>query len=480
MSGHLAAALTRLDAQIQAMSPRLPPEAPTARMLRAIRATEAAVRPPELAALEALRTRLRDAVSAGIPPDPRDLKHAPWVLWRGEPPAIGFSGLLDMVVGQAARSSRTLRYLIEAWLRDFSLDARDITHAGEAIRRLLADSKDPRFEVWRAADRNVQLFDPYHGPAALAGMVFSGKQPVAEVLEAAGFADAARAISGYLRAVQSELLARLPTGLTAPGAGEILTRACVFLSQGDNLRFDDKRADVAHALCQPWLSPQGRAADPGVQQPIQDFLMTRIGNPQLRPGQWIGAEKEAALVRQWLARASLRVFFDLISDHAQASSDQGHKSQWKFREAFWSACLRKRLIDDAWLALGAKVHASARAKQDLGSAFGRLQGPGASGDQSVLLLRIGPLVFAEWSHNGPLRAWKAEQAPKLAAKSYTGAELKRPCLPFPDYRNGRTGNQDTSGLWHTGAANYVWQRRAALLLARHANVILQAPDWRPS
>jgi EH_Signature domain len=479
MSGHLATALTRLEAQIQAMSLHVPPEPPTARMLRTLRATQAAVRPPELAALEALRARLRDAISGGVPPDPKDLKRAPWILWRGEPAAIGFAGLLDMVVGQAARSSRTLRYLIEAWLRDFSPDSPGIAQAGEAIRRLLADSTDPRFDGWRAADRSFQLFDARHGPAALAGVLLSGSHPVVDMLEAAELADAARAISGYLRAVQSEVLTRLSAGLTGPGAGELLARACVFLSHGDGLRFDDKRADIAHALCQPWLTPQSRAADSGVQRPLQDFLMARIGNPQLRPGRWIGAEREAALVRQWLARASLRVFFDLISDHAHASPDQGHKSQWKYREAFWSACLRKRLIDDAWLALGAKVHASARAKQDLGSAFGRLQGPGASGDQSVLLLRIGPLVFAEWSHNGPLRAWKAEQAPKLAAKSYTGAELKRPCLPFPDYRSGRTGNQDTSGLWHTGAANYVWQRRAALLLARHANVILQAPDWRP-
>lgn len=473
MSGHLAAALMRLEAQIQAVSPHLPPEAQTARMLRAIRATEAAVRPPELAALEALRARLRDAVSGGVPPVPRDLKRTPWILWHGQPPAIGFSGLLDMVVGQAAQSSRTLRYLIEAWLRDFSPDAPNIVQAGEAIRRLLADSKDPRFEGWRAADGTFQLFDARHGPAALAAMVLSGKQPVAEVLEAGGFADAARAISGYLRAVQLELLARLPADLTGPRAGELLTRACAFLSHGDRLRFDDKRTDVAHALCQPWLASQGRAADPGVQRPIQDFLMARIGNPQLRPGRWIGAEKEAALVRQWLARTSLEVFFALIADHAL-------DSHWKYREAFWSACLRKNAIDDAWLALGAKVHASARARQGLGSAFGRLEGAGAAGDQSVLLLRIGPLVVAEWSHNGSLRAWRADQAPKLARTTYTRADLIRPCLPFPrDPYGNRTQDQGTSGLRHTAAASGGWQRRAALLLARHANVNLQALDWRP-
>jgi EH_Signature domain len=474
MSGHLAAALTRLEAQIHAVSPHLPPEAPTTRMLRGIRATGAAVRPPETAVLEALRARLHYTLSGGVPPDPKDLKRAPWILWHGEPPAIDFSGLLDMVVGQAARLSRTLRYLIEAWLRDFSPHATGIAQAGEAIRRLLADSKDPRFDGWRAADCNFQLFGAANGPAALAGVLLSGSQPAAEVLETTGFADPARAVSGYLRTVQSELLGVLPARLTAPGAGELLARACVFLSRGDGLRFDDKRAEVAHALCQPWLAPQSREADPGVQRSVQDFLTARIGNPQLQPGRWIGAEKEAALVRRWLARASLGVFFGLIADHAL-------DSQWKYREAFWSACLKKNAIDDAWLALGTKVHASARARQGLGSAFGRLEGAGAAGDQSVLLLRVGSLVVAEWSHNGSLRAWRADQAPKLARKTYTRSDLVRPCLPFPrDPYGSRTQDQGTSGLRHMGAATGGWQRRAALLLARHANVVLQPPDWYPS
>ena len=117
-----------------------------------------------------------------------------------------------------------------------------------------------------------------------------------------------------------------------------------------------------------------------LQRDVTEFLVAQIGNPQIRPGRWAGAEKESALIRRWLARASLKVFFDLIADHAL---DQ----HWKYREAFWSACLLKGAIDDAWLALGANVHASARARQDLGSAFGRLEGAGASGDQSVLLLR---------------------------------------------------------------------------------------------
>jgi len=244
----------------------------------------------------------------------------------------------------------------------------------------------------------------------------------------------------------------------------------VFLTNGKALRFDDSRAAIAAALCKPWFNA-ARTPDADLQRDVTEFLIAQIGNPQIKQGRWIGAEKESALIRRWLARASLKVFFQLIADYAL---DQ----HWKYREAFWSACLSKGVIDDAWLALGATVHASARARQDLGNAFGLLEASNA-GDQSVLLLRIGPLVIAEWSHNGSMRAWHSEEAPRFAQPKYGSGDLRRPCLPFPsDPIRGGLPDTATSGLRHAGSASGGWQRRAALLLARHANVRLQPMDWR--
>jgi hypothetical protein len=130
--------------------------------------------------------------------------------------------------------------------------------------------------------------------------------------------------------------------------------------------------------------------------------------------------------------------------------------------------------------LGGNVHASARARRELGSDFGLLESSGASADQSVLLLRIGPLVLAEWSHNGSLRAWPADRGPKLGQKDdpYKPAILRRPSLPFPPHPTRPGPDSGTGGLRHMGSATGVWQRRAALLLARHANIRLRAIDWR--
>ncbi len=102
-----------------------------------------------------------------------------------------------MVLGQASRSPRTLRYLIEAWLRDFVAGAPGISSAGVAVQRLLHDSTDAQLEPWRKAQREFRLFDAAHGPATLAELILGGTQPVPVVLEKAGFMEEGQAISCY-------------------------------------------------------------------------------------------------------------------------------------------------------------------------------------------------------------------------------------------------------------------------------------------
>ena len=248
-------------------------------------------------------------------------------------------------------------------------------------------------------------------------------------------------------------------------------RAMDFLTNGNALRFDDQRLPIAKALCLPWFD-RGAPPLPDVQNLIKTFLVERLGNPQTRAGRWVGVESEAALVRRWLTRASLKVFFDLISDHAL-------DAQWRYRETFWTACLNKGAIDDAWLVLGHAVHASARARESLGTAFGRLEGGNVSADQSVLLLRIGPLIISEWSHNGKMRAYPAGKAPRLWQSMYSRGDLTVSGLPFPaDPRRTGSRPSDNTGLAHMGSATGVWQRRAARLLAQYASFVLTEADWR--
>ena len=442
----------------------------TAAMLQKLGAGERPPRPPQEAHLEALRARLRALFAAGppaAPPEPRDLRDAPWILWSGKPPAAGFPGLLPAVLAQAAGHGRTLRNLAEAWVRDFDPKLPGLRETGSALARLIAASVDHRLGHWREAQALVGLFDAEHGPKRLAERLLRGPEAVGEILERCGFADPARATGAYMLAVQRAALATLPPLLRqAPGpAGTALRRAQAFLAPASRLRFPEERGPMAAGLVAAWLG--GAAPDAALRDEVQEFLLHHLGDPRLKPQNWTAAGEEVVrLVRGWLARASLETFFRLIDEHAL-------DRHWRYREAFWSACLQKGAIDDAWLVLGRNVHASARAIRALGSAYGCLSGS-SDPNHAVLLMRIGPLVLCEWSHNGRLRAWPADwrQAPQLGCAGYDRDELVVRGLPFPDA-------PEPEGLTHRGSESGLWQGRAAKLLAKRAGLHLTPTDWQP-
>ncbi len=222
---------------------------------------------------------------------------------------------------------------------------------------------------------------------------------------------------------------------------------------------------MARGLLQPWLR-QG-ASRRGRLPPGSKFLLDHLGDPRLRAQRWHGAGEAAmSLMQRWLTRASLRAFFKLISEYAL-------DSQFRYREAFWSACIEKSPQADAWLALGSRIHASARGIEDLKGAYARLDG--ASGDQAVLLLCINNTVFCEWSHQGALRAWPTDwpDTPALGKPAYSRASLRGQSLPFPpNWKHGSRGTSDGAGLHHHGSDQNRWQGSAAELLQRRAGISL--------
>src|SRR5262249_46073877 len=114
--------------------------------------------------------------------------------------------------------------------------------------------------------------------------------------------------------------------------------------------------------------------------------------------------------------------------------------------------------------------------RDLQGSYGRL-GDG-NANHSVLLIRIGDLTFAEWSHNGKLRAWPndSKNVPALFRAKYFRSELIASCLrfPAPAGRPDLGPRQDDGLTRHAG----IWQGRVAALLQQHEGIRLQARDWQ--
>jgi hypothetical protein len=476
---HAWQALDRLRAFAKLLpraSSRLPRRSESAKAVDALNASDSAVALPVDAVLDVIRNRLISGYSEGGGQYLRsDLRASVWLLWAEKQPLSELPGLLDAVLTQAYTSNATARALIEAWLRAFSQDSSSIRRTGISIRQLLIARPTPRLEIWRNADRRVGLFDAREGPRKLAGDLISGAETIDEVLSASGFDDPLRASGGYIRAIHQEIIAKVSGLMTRPDADRSLERALAFLAPKEILRFAEpkSRGEMARGLLRPWLEGANEPKE-SIRFQIQDFLLEHLGDPRLNAQRWQEAGEQATgLMRRWLTRASLKAFFSLISDHAL-------DIHWRYREAFWSACLEKDATIEAWLALGSRIHASARAVEDLKRAYARLDG--ASGDQAVLLLRVKNLIFCEWSHNGKLRVWPADwsNAPRLGNAKYTRAELTGKGLPFPrNNRFGSKGSADGMGLSHIGSDRNQWQGSAAELLAQRVRIVLAPTDWRP-
>ena len=478
---HLRDAVAAIeDAQLLRGPARLPHPQATDLLVQSLGTPDARQGPPQKSQLEELRRRLFSlyAESSRTEAERRDLRDAPWLLWSGTPQLVTVPRLVDAVHTQAGGHQRTLRNLIEAWLAAFDPGDSTIDASGRKISSLLMADSDHRLDFWREAHKRVAMFDATSGPAKLAGWLMSGPESVPQALAATGLDDPVRGGGGYAKAVQVRVQAAMEPALRSRWADQALERALSFLETSNGLRFPDLRGAMARDLTSPWRD-QGLQPPDSTRGVVCDFLVKHLKDPRTNAGNWQAAgEKTTDLLRGWLARASLDLFFGLIAEFAL-------DDHWRWRKAFWKACMERcgerGIAFEAWVALGSRVHDKARASRDLQGAFGHIGG-GAGAEQSVLLMRIGPVTLCDWSHNGALRAWPTEwrNTPKLYLPHYRRLEIMNKCLDFPPNPTYRSNGEATGkGLSHFGSQASRWQGSAAELLARRAGVHLTDKDWRP-
>lgn len=475
-------AIGRLQTGIPVLrsGPALPKTPASTGILEILAAQDAPPAKPADEALAALRRNLQALAREGRGFDlvpPREMRHAPWLLWSQPEPLAALPGLLDEIVARAEHRRSVLRTLIEAWLQGYALGAAMVREAAVALRRLINAFGHPSMEAWRRADAQFRIFEVSTGPKTLAHQLLYGAEPVDQLLAEAGLDDPMRSICGYMRAVQDEVIKLAPGALQSQNSARACDRMFTFLAPDRRLRFDDPNAAgaMAQGLLVPWLTSSAVQTTEATRGAVERFLLDTLGDPRVKPARWTAAGEDAvALIRRWLTKASLDAFFGLIRSHAL-------DHHWRYREAFWSAYLHAGAIDDAWLALAKVVHANARSIKELRGTFASLDGYGVDPQHSVLLMRIGNTIFCEWSHNGKIRAWPIDwkEAPRLTQATYSRSELVRQCLPFPPNQRGRGGDATGKGLTHASSSTGHWQESVAELIAQRTRLRLPRYDWMP-
>jgi hypothetical protein len=226
----------------------------------------------------------------------------------------------------------------------------------------------------------------------------------------------------------------------------------------------------ANAVLTPWV-----ATNPSEQlrAVLMQYFATEqagYGDPRLpgpRAYRWSYVSPQArGVLLRWLVGDTLRAFVEVLNRTAD--------SIWRYRERFWMAYHEQGHIDEAWLVLGKSAAAYARRVSfaKAGFLFGRLEG-GAAANQSVLLMKIGGHVFAEWSHNGSLRAYHegGTDTPALYEPSYSGIDLRQArSLDF------HSGDNDNPELRHVHSQNGHWQRKARDFIRRNTGLRMDDAD----
>jgi hypothetical protein len=376
---------------------------------------------------------------------------------KGVPPLIADDRFVQAVLDYLRQNPRRLAAAIWVFLRDFPQQLSTFHRLRDGFKTILRGSDLTQLALWRVRNDRFRLLDKA-GPATVAQMVFDDEhEEPAVIFDSAGLTGELAA-GGFARCVNEELMKIVERELRENNVGAVtLDRPLTFAELSERtLRFPDRASALANALLTPFDGKEPLAA---TKTRIQSFVLKHLSDPRIFPQKWQLVDEVARRVMlKWLVVATLDDFFRLIEKFAWME-------HWRYRRAFWTAYVQQNVIDDAWVVLGEDAQQAARQVfRRAGASFGKLR---SSGDKrhSVLLMRIGDLVIAEWSHNGTCRVWASDSyaAPQLHGFDYTGAQLRED----PDFDQR-----------HQGSDTYAWQRSLAEFIRRETGIYMSARDYR--
>lgn len=414
--------------------------------------------------LDAISRRIDQALATGAPVSRKDLRHSPWCIFSTQTPLATDPGRLNELLRQivALGRPRLFRTLAAAYLHFFDPNAVAVRSVAAFLVRHIEDLGRP----WTRAHREVELFNPAAGVERVAAKALARGCAPDAVFKELGFHDPA-ALAGFRKRAFLRGLELIANG----GNAEPLKRLNLvrdWASVDGKPRYEEARAQVANAL----LLPFGETTpDEHIRDKYLGVVLPLLGDPRTSPGRWVGCERAEAIVRRWLTEASLRQFFEVVDQVAAPE-------HWIYRRAFWNALYERNYIDEAWVVF--ESHGAKEAKRMFGKdiSFAVFEGGGVQTGHSTLLLRIGSLVVAEWSHNGKCSIWDedlGETAPRLFQRTYDASALRKEIAPS---RPGQRGSPDQGVFIHHGSLSYSWQMNIAAFLKKRRNINLRESDYR--
>ncbi len=387
-------------------------------------------------ALDRLRQRLELCHRCGdwAPLLPRDWRYANECLAIGEPRLIDdleFTAdfLLALATHRPTPSSANL--LARWYVRNF-----EPGHAGlRLIGAHLTENSHRLRPGWINLHDRCGLFDPDAALPALAALFCNDEAGPAEILRALSCPPSilSSRLFGYVFLSVCQMIAGMPPK-SACGIQNLAAWAFggkdIFQYRG----YPDAEAIYAEALLRPWT---GSFPGEEIRTTIVPQLLGLMQDPRINRAGWAKVSEPARRVMlSWMTKDSLEQFLEVVDDTIQAYQSR----MWAERRDFWLSHYERHYIQECWVVFGRRGAALARhlavAKRNpsLMHYATFLAELGGDPNQAVLLMKIGSLVIADWSHNGRCHIWLPDNpsAPQLYQPEYirddlmSGADFEAP------------------------------------------------------
>ncbi|MEZ5936172.1 MAG: EH signature domain-containing protein [Alphaproteobacteria bacterium] len=383
----------------------------------------------------------------------RHWRWLPFALWHGDPSLGANASLLDAYEHRlrGRRSRRDLKGLIGAYLRDFAPARPGFMR----LANLLAEQVPAIDWPWRDRHRDLKIFDPRQAPDRLGDYGLNHADGPIAALDELGLS--ALAARGLPLAALQEVLHDLRESLSIHGEVEDKKLGAVLdWALAEELGLAPPiRVPLAHALLLPWAGPAAKQPPPELLKRLRSVLLKHYGDPRVRRKSWLGVDGEALKVfKRWMVEVAIEQFLEVIDRLAL-------EKHWIYRRAFWTAYLKRDWIHEADVMFGKQGYALAHdlfgkdapcARLTIGS---KPRSKRVEPGHAVLLLHIGRLIVADWSHDGYCAIWNERDggAPVSGKSQYTSDDVDA---------------FQTASRWkHDGSASYSWQKKVRDYISDH-------------
>ncbi|MBF0627990.1 MAG: hypothetical protein HQL91_07195 [Magnetococcales bacterium] len=446
--------LNKLKSQWHRLPFSLPEISLTERLLANIE-TKPMLPPKPPVDLKAVHRKLVEANSNGSwsTIEPVEWRYASECLVMGQPPLLHDDSFVSAYLAamRSFTSGGAIRRLARFYLVHFDRKVPGINRIASYLRENLGDCG-----IWAARHAQYQLFMPERAPESLSSAVQAQSDNPRRFLESIGFSGnlagsgltaeafllSCRTLQRQIENTDSGMDALSIQNMIEPIWNWATNDGKTFSCAGHRLA----QAAFADALLLPWVN---RAPPDDLQEFISSKLLSLFKDPRMRPSTWVSVQPEAKRVFfRWLTKASLEQFLGFVD----IIVDPKHKAMWEARRRFWRAYHDQHFMQEAWVVFGNKgawfAAKTANRGHSIGfSTFQSGSGSGSDPTQCVLIMRIGSLVVADWSHNGACHIWHESRpmAPKLYDPTYGRDAL----------RSGSDFRQTHQGNWQREIANYI-------------------------